>query len=321
MPHEIVLIALDGVHAMDLGMPSQVFGGLLDERGAERYRVRVCSPDGGAVATSAGFAALLEHDISVAAEADTVIVLPGGGARAARPGTLDPRVRDALLAARARGARVVSICTGAFVLGAAGMLDGRRATTYWRRSDEFRAAYPEVRLEPDVLFVDDGILTSAGVAAGLDLCLHLIGLDFGIAAANDAARRLVMAPRRSGGQAQFIDSWRPADDDDRLTPVLAWASQHLGDPLTVAGLARRATMSERTFTRRFREQTGTSPTAWITAERLARARELLEQTDLYVDEVARVSGLGSGTHLRAQFQRRFGQSPTEYRRVYRPASA
>jgi len=321
MTHEIALIALDGVHAMDLGMPAQVFGGLLDEEGAERYRVRVGSPGGAPVSTTAGFTALLEHDLSILETADTVMVLPGLGARAARPGTLDPSLRDALLSAAARGARVVSICTGAFVLAAAGMLDDRRATTYWRRTEEFRAAYPKVRLEPDVLFVDDGVLTSAGVAAGLDLCLHLIALDFGVAASNDAARRLVMAPRRVGGQAQFIDRWRPEDDGDRLSEVLAWASERLGEPLTVDSLAHRAAMSERTFTRRFREQTGTSPTAWLTTERLARARELLEGTDLYIDEVARLSGLGTGTHLRAQFQRRFGQSPTEYRRVYRPASA
>jgi transcriptional regulator GlxA family with amidase domain len=320
MTHDIALIALDGVHAMDLGMPAQVFGGLLDESGAERYRVRVCSPGGGAVETTAGFTALLEHDLSIVAEADTVIVLPGLGARAARPETLHPDVRSALLGAQERGARVVSICTGAFVLAAAGMLDGRRATTYWRRTEEFRSAFPRVRLEPDVLYVDDGILTSAGVAAGLDLCLHLVSLDFGIAAGNDAARRLVMAPRRSGGQAQFIDRWQPADDGDRLSDVLAWASAHLHETLSVETLARRAAMSERTFTRRFREQTGTSPTAWITTERLARARELLEGTDLYIDEIARLSGLGSGTHLRAQFQRRFGQSPTEYRRVFRPVA-
>lgn len=321
MPHEVVAIALQGAHAMDLGMPAQVFEGLLDEQGAERYRVRVCSPGGAPVVTTAGFTALLEHDLSIVAEADTVIVLPGTGARTARPDSLDPGLRDALVAAHARGARVVSICTGAFALAAAGMLDGRRATTYWRRSEEFRAAYPGVRLEPDVLFVDDGIFTSAGVAAGLDLCLHLISLDFGVALGNEAARRLVMAPRRAGGQAQFIERWRPADDTDRLGDVLAWASSHLDSALSVDSLARRASMSERTFTRRFREHTGTSPTAWITAERLARARELLEGSDLYVDEIARLSGLGSGTHLRSQFQRRFGQSPTEYRRVYRPARA
>ncbi len=321
MPHEIVALALPGAHAMDLGMPSQVFEGLTDEHGAERYRVRVCSPGGAPVETSAGFTAVLGHDLSAVDSADTVIVLPGTGARSSRADTLDPSVRNALLAAQARGARIVSICTGAFVLAAAGMLDERRATTYWRRSDEFRAAFPRVRLEPDVLFVDDGVLTSAGVAAGLDLCLYLIAEDFGIALGNEAARRLVMAPRRTGGQAQFIERSRPADDGERLSGVLAWASEHLSEQLTVESLSRRAAMSERTFTRRFRERTGTSPTAWITAERLARARELLEGTDLYIDEIARLSGLGSGTHVRAQFQRRFGQSPTEYRRVYRPANA
>jgi len=321
MPHEIALLALDGVHAMDLGMPHQVFGGLLDESGSERYRVRACSPGGAPVATTAGFTALLEHDLAIVAEAETVMVLPGLGARGARADSVDPAVREAILAAHARGARIVSICTGAFVLAAVGLLDGRRATTYWRRSEEFRAAFPRVRLEPDVLFVDDDVLTSAGVAAGLDLCLHLIAVDFGVAASNDAARRLVMAPRRAGGQAQFIERWRPTDDDDRLTEVLRWASSRLDERLDVDSLARRAAMSERTFTRRFREHTGTSPTAWITAERLAYARELLEETDLYIDEIARRCGLGSATHLRAQFQRRLGQSPTEYRRVFRPLSA
>jgi len=321
MTHEIAAIALPGAHAMDLGMPAQVFEGLLDEAGAERYRVRVCSPGGTPVETTAGFTAVLGHDLSIVAEADTVMVLPGVGARGMRAASIDPELRAVLLAAHARGARVVSICTGAFVLAAAGLLDGRRATTYWRRSEEFRAAFPRVRLEPDVLFVDDGVLTSAGVAAGLDLCLHLIALDFGVALGNEAARRLVMAPRRAGGQAQFIERWRPAENDDRLSDVLLWTSENLDAELGVDALARRAAMSARTFTRRFRERTGTSPTAWITAERLARARELLEGTDLYIDEVARRSGLGSATHLRAQFQRRFGQSPTEYRRVFRPASA
>jgi len=321
MPHDIVAIALPGAHAMDLGMPAQVFEGLLDEHGAERYRVRVCSPGGAPIETTAGFTAVLGHDLSIVAEADTVIVLPGTGARESRAASLDAELNEVLHAARNRGTRIVSLCTGAFVLAATGLLDGRRATTYWRRSEEFRAAFPAVRLEPDVLYVDDGVLTSAGVAAGLDLCLHLISVDFGIALGNEAARRLVMAPRRAGGQAQFIERWRPADDGDRLTGVLVWASAHLDESLSVDSLARRAAMSERTFTRRFREQTSTSPTAWITTERLARARELLESTDLYVDEIARISGLGSGTHLRAQFQRRFGQSPTEYRRVFRPTGA
>ena len=319
MTHDIALVAQQGAHAMDLGIPHQVFGGLLDESGAERYQVRIASPGGVPVVTSAGFTAMVEHDLSILDEADTVIVLPGRETRFSRPDTLDPQLRDRLLAAHDRGARIVSICTGAFVLASAGLLDGRRATTYWKRTEEFRAAFPHVRLEPDVLYVDDGVITSAGVAAGLDVCLHLVRSDFGMAVANDAARRAVMAPRRAGGQAQFIERHRPVDDGARLSTVLDWASEHLGDALSLDQLSSRAGMSPRTFTRRFREHTGTSPAAWLLSERLAHARELLETTDLHVGEVARTTGLGTATHLRAQFQRRFGHTPTAYRRVYQPA--
>lgn len=318
--HEIAVIALDGSVAFDLGIPSQAFHDALDEQGRPLYRVRICSIDGQPVNTTAGFAAAVEHDISLLETADTVIVAPGTQARETRSATVDPRLAAALLAASERGARIAAMCTGAFVLGALGLLDGRRATTYWRRTELFREAFPLVRLEPDVLFVDDGVLTSAGVAAGVDLCLHMIRSDRGIATANDVARSLVAPPTRPGGQAQYIERQRVFSPGDELSPVLAWAAEHLDEQLNVEVLAARAVMSERTFTRRFREQTGTSPIAWITTERLARARELLETTDLYIDEVARLSGLGSAAHLRAQFQRRFEQTPTEYRRVFRPAS-
>lgn len=311
--HEIAVIAQEDSVALDLGIPRQVFGGVLDDQGEPRYLVRLCTVDGRPVRTNAGFDAAVEHDLSIVATADTVIVLPGGQART---GPFPTELRSAILGAHDRGARVISICTGAFTVAEFGLLDGRRATTYWERTDEFRERFPRVQLEPDVLFVDDGILTSAGVAAGLDLCLHVVRADFGVAAANQAARRLVMAPTRPGGQAQFIERHRPADDGEQLSAVLGWAARNLDAPLSVDLLARRAVMSERTFTRRFRERTGTSPAAWIANERLAYARELLESTSLYIDEVARLSGLGSGTNLRSQFQRRFGQTPTEYRRVW-----
>jgi len=320
MPHEIVVLAMQDSVAFDLGIPRQAFGGAVDAEGEHLYRVRLCSVDGGPVRTNAGFDAVVGHDISIMPEADTVIVLPGLAARRAAT-ALDPAVSEALLAAHARGARIMSICTGAFVLGAIGLLDGKRATTFWQRSAEFREQFPLVNLEPDVLFVDDGILSSAGVAAGLDLCLHVIRTDFGVAAANGVARNLVMPPMRFGGQAQYIERSRPVDDGDRISTLLVWMSDRIEQPLGIDTLARQATMSERTLTRRFREHTGTSPAAWILDERLARARELLESTDLYIDEIAQLSGLGSGTHLRSQFQRRFAQSPTEYRKVYRPISS
>lgn len=283
--------------------------------------MRLCSIDAQPVRTTAGFSAIVEHDLSIVAEADTVIVAPGREARESGENGASPAIADALRSAQERGTRIVAICTGAFLLAAVGLLDGRRATTYWRRTEEFRRQFPRVRLEPDVLFVDDGILTSAGVAAGLDLCLHIVRTDLGVAAANDAARHLVMPPTRPGGQAQFIERHRPADDGSRLAQVLDWASSNLHAALNVELLAARASMSERSFTRHFREHTGTSPAAWLTGQRLARARELLETTDLYIDEVARLSGLGSATHMRTQFQRRLGQSPSDYRRVFRPVSA
>lgn len=314
--HDVALIALDGSVVFDLGIPPQVFGAVVDGHGLPRYRVRTCSIDGAPVQTSAGYAIAVEHDLSIADDADTVIVTGGDGAVAMARDGMDPRLADALHAASKRGARVMSICTGAFALAAAGLLDGRRATTHWRYADEFRRLFPAVKLDADVLFVDDGVLTSAGVAAGLDLCLEVVRMDFGAAAANTSARRAVTAPQRPGGQAQFIERQRPADNGDRISSVLAWANERLAEPLPIGVLARRAAMSERTLTRHIRAHTGSSPASWITSQRLALARELLEQTDLTVEEVARASGLRTGSHLRDQFQRRLGQTPTEYRRLF-----
>ena len=318
--HSIAVIALGGSIALDLGIPAEVFGGVHDENGKPRYSVRLCSIDGSPVSTNGGFSAVVDHDLSIVAEADTVIVLPGLDARDSAHSAVDPRLARALLDASERGARMMAICTGGFVLAALGLLDGRRATMYWRRTEEFRALFPRVLLDVDVLFVDDGVLTSAGVAAGLDLCLYVVGKDFGVATANAVARQLVTPPIRAGGQAQFIERDRQREDGDLISRVLGWASSNLEMPIAVPDLARRASMSERSFTRHFRARTGTSPGAWIMGERLALARELLESTDLYVDEIARLSGLGTATHLRGQFQRRLGQTPSEYRRVYRPKS-
>lgn len=315
MVHRIAVLATENVVVLDLGMPTQAFGTSVDEAGMPRYRVEVCSVDGKPVMTSAGFSADVQHDLALLETADTVIV--PGGSWITSGGFRDERISVALRAASHRGARIMSICTGAFVLAAAGLLDGRRATTHWRYADTFRELFPAVELDRDVLFVDDSVLTSAGVAAGLDLCIYVLRKDFGAAAANTAARRMVMAPERPGGQAQFIERCLPSDDGDALSAVLTWATGNLAAELSVDRLARRAAMSARSFTRHFRARTGSSPAAWIAAERLGYAKELLETTDLYIDEVARHTGIGSAAHLRAQFQRRFGQSPSAYRRVYR----
>jgi transcriptional regulator GlxA family with amidase domain len=215
------------------------------------------------------------------------------------------------------GTRLVSICTGAFVLAAAGLLDGRPATTHWKFADSMRRLHPQVQLDENVLFVDDGdVLTSAGLAAGIDLCLHIIRSDHGAQVANAVARYCVVPPWREGGQAQFIDRQVPAPDQFSTAATREWASQHLDEELTVQRLARHANMSARTFNRRFREETGQSPGVWVRNRRVDRARELLESRDLPVDEVARQAGLGSGGNLRHHLRRGVGMSPSSYRKVY-----
>jgi transcriptional regulator GlxA family with amidase domain len=232
---------------------------------------------------------------------------------------LAPEV-SAALATIPPGARLVSICTGAFVLAAAGLLDGRRATTHWKFADSLRRLHPEVLVDENVLFVDDGdILTSAGLAAGIDLCLHIIRSDHGVQVANAVAKYCVVPPWREGGQAQFIDRQVPEPDDFSTAATREWALQHLDDELTVQRLARHAKMSARTFSRRFREETGQSPGTWVRNRRVDRARELLESRDLPVDEVARLSGLGSGGNLRHHLRRGVGMSPSSYRKVYQGA--
>jgi transcriptional regulator GlxA family with amidase domain len=253
------------------------------------------------------------------ATADTVVI-PGTRHPSARvDGVLSPDVEAALALIRP-GTRLVSICTGAFVLAAAGLLDGRTATTHWRFADELRRLHPLVRVDENVLFVDDGdVLTSAGLAAGIDLCLHIIRSDHGAAVANAVARYCVVPPWREGGQAQFIDRRLPAPDHFSTAATREWALQHLDEELTVARLARHANMSARTFNRRFREETGQAPGAWIRSRRVDNARELLESHDYSVDEVARLSGLGSGGNLRHHLRRGVGMSPSSYRKVYQGA--
>ncbi|MCO6005874.1 helix-turn-helix domain-containing protein [Actinoallomurus purpureus] len=316
MPHEVVVLALDDVVAFDLGVPSQVFGAARDADGRPFYRIRVCTPDGRPVRTSAGFTAVPEHGPEILAAADTVVVPGVHGGTALLDGTLEPPVAAAL-ARRRPDSRIMSICTGAFVLAAAGTLDGRPATTHWAYVERFRALHPTVRLDPDVLFVDDGdVLSSAGVGAGVDLCLHVIRQDHGSAVANGAARRSVMPPWREGGQSQFIERPMPAPTGASTAEARAWALERLHEPLDLARLARRAGMSVRTFTRRFREETGISPAQWLVRQRIEEARRLLETTDLPVDQVAERAGLGTAASLRQHLHTTVGVSPAAYRRTF-----
>ena len=254
----------------------------------------------------------MRDGLDVIADADTVLVTGTGNRLAA-----DTRVLAALRDAAGSGKRIASICTGAFVLAQAGLLDGRSATTYWLHSAEFRSRFPAVDLRPDVLFVEDGrLLTSAGLAAGIDLCLHMVRSDYGAAAANSVARLAVVAPVRPGGQAQFIDSPLPPENGSSLTPTRAWAADRLHEPLTLADLAAHAHTSIRTLTRRFHAETGLSPLQWLLHQRVDRARELLETTSLSVAEVAIRTGLGTPDSLRQHLRNRIGLTPSAYRAAF-----
>jgi transcriptional regulator GlxA family with amidase domain len=318
-PHRVVVLALPPVVGYDLVIPSQVLGSAVDEAGRPLYDVTVAGLDRSTVPTVAGYGIVPTADATALATADTVIV-PGTRLPGPRSdGSLPADVRDALASIRP-GARTVSICTGAFVLAAAGLLDGRRATTHWAHAATFRELYPAVRLEEDVLFVDEGdVLTSAGLSAGVDLCLHLLRRDHGAAVANHVARYCVVAPWRDGGQAQFIERTVPETAGASTSAAREWALAHLDEAIDVPALARAAAMSVRTFTRRFREETGLSPGAWLVQQRVRRAQELLETTELPVDQVARRVGMGTATSLRQHLRASAGLSPSAYRRTFRSA--
>jgi transcriptional regulator GlxA family with amidase domain len=319
--HKIAVIALDGVIGLDLGTPAQVFGAARDADGHRLYDVRACTPGGTPVVSTAGFRVLTDHDLGLTTTADTVIV-PGVHRKPTDGVTLDPDVAGALRDAYARGARIMSICTGAFVLAAAGLLDGRTATTHWAHADRFRELHPAVRLDPGVLFVDEGaVLTSAGVAAGIDLCLHVVRRDHGAEVANRAARRCVVPPWRDGGQAQYIERPVPSGDGAGTAATREWAMARLDEALTLRAMADHARMSVRTFTRRFRDETGVSPARWLLGQRTDHARLLLETTDLGVDRIARRAGFGTAAALRQQFHAVVGVAPTAYRRTFRAPSA
>lgn len=314
--HRVAVLLVEPVVGFDAGIAPTLFGAATGADGTPLYEVEVCGLSRAPVATTNGYAIVPGAGPEVLATADTVVV-PGTRYQPARSdGVLEPELAAALASIRP-GTRIVSICTGAFVLAAAGLLDGRPATTHWRWADDLRALHPDVLLDENVLFVDDGdVLSSAGLAAGIDLCLHIIRADHGAAVANDVARYCVVPPWREGGQAQFIERHAPGDPHASTAATRQWALDHLDEPLSIEQLARHARMSERTFCRRFREETGQSPGGWVRSRRVERARELLETHDLPVDEVARRAGLGSGGNLRHHLRRGLGMSPSSYRKVF-----
>ncbi|MFC9930289.1 GlxA family transcriptional regulator [Streptomyces sp. NPDC127190] len=311
--HRVVVLALDGVYPFELGIPQRVFG-----TAEGRYEVVTCTADGRPVRTSADFRITPDHGPDALATADTVVVPPYTSA----PDTvrLPDAVADALALVPA-GARIVSICTGAFTLAAAGLLDGRTATTHWRLADRFRAAFPQVNLDADVLFIDDGdILTSAGAASGVDVCLHLVRKDHGSEVANRVARRCVVPPWRDGGQAQYIEQPVPEPSAAGTAATREWALRRLDEPLTLADLAGHARMSLRTFARRFQDEVGMSPGRWLIQQRVLRARELLESSDLPVEQIAGKAGFGTPASLRQHLHAAIGVSPQAYRRTFRAAA-
>ncbi|MGF1429942.1 helix-turn-helix domain-containing protein [Kitasatospora sp. LaBMicrA B282] len=319
--HTVAVYAFDGMAPFELGVVVEVFGlarpelaGLLS---APWYDLKVCADEPGRpLAAVGGFELVARHGLDELAAADTVIVV---GVANAFGGTVSPELVAALRTAHERGARIVSICSGAFALAAAGLLDGREATTHWRYAELLKQRHPQVRVNPDVLYVDHGdLLTSAGSAAGIDLCLHLVRRDHGARVANTVARRFVVPPHREGGQAQFIEAAVApvAEAADGVAQSMQWALDHLTAPLTVALLARAAHMSERSYLRHFTARNGTSPMRWVIAQRIAASLPLLEALDGTVEEIAAAVGFESAATYRHHFGRTMRTSPTTYRRTF-----
>jgi AraC family transcriptional activator FtrA len=309
----VVAVAYDGLCTFEFGVATELFALPRPEVEVPWYDFSVVAVDEGPLRATGGLILSAPTDLDELAGAGTIL-LPGWR----DPGEAPPaRLLDALRNAHQQGARLASICSGVFILAASGLLDGLRATTHWRYVDQLQAAHPEIQVEPDVLYVDNGsILTSAGSAAGIDLGLHLIRRDHGAAVANQVARRLVLPPHRDGGQAQYIAAAVPAEGDVSLAATMDWALDRLHEPLTVDDLAAHAAMSARTFARRFRDATGETPHRWLTASRVERARELLETTELGIDAVADRSGLGTAANLRHHFERLIHTTPSRYRAAF-----
>jgi len=316
----VAVIVYPGVTVFELGVACDIFGDEWSATfGVPWYRLFVCGITAGPVATDSGFQVLPAYGLERVREAATLIVLPTVSFE-----QIPAELPGILRQAHERGSRIVSLCTGAFALGAAGLLDGRRATTHWEECAQLAGQYPAAKVDPDVLFTDeDDILTSAGSAASIDLCLHLVRKDHGTEIATQLARQLVVPPQRDGGQAQYIDTPMPDLDDSRLfAGTLDWLQEHLAEPITVEDLAARSAMSPRTFARRFLASTGTTPYRWLLRQRIQHAQRLLETTDLPIDLVAGASGFSTAANLRKHFSRAVLTSPQAYRRTFagRPAS-
>ncbi len=315
MLKNVAAVLLDGVHPFELGVVCEVFGIDRSDDGLPVYDFAVASAEGPTLSTHAGFSLHTEHGLERLETAD-LIALPAGNAYASR--SYPPELLAALRRAVDRGARVLSVCSGVFVLGAAGLLDGRRCAVHWHHADELARQYPRTTVEPDVLYVDaDPVITSAGTAAGIDACLHIVRKEQGPEVANAIARRMVVPPHRDGGQAQYIERPLPRSTCDTVGEVLVWMERHLDEDVTVEQLAARAHMSPRTFARRFQQETGTTPYRWILRQRVLLAQELLEATDETMDAIAGRTGFGTAAALRHQFVRSLGTTPQAYRRTFR----
>ncbi|WP_018604430.1 helix-turn-helix domain-containing protein [Uliginosibacterium gangwonense] len=311
--HRLAVVAFDRISAFHLTVPGLVFA--QGERFGAEFDIQVCACEPGPLHTDAGFAIVVEHGLEAIATAQTVVVPSWCSPREAPPAAL----LEALCDAHTRGARIVGLCLGAYVLAAAGLLDGRRATTHWAYAQDFAQRFPKVEVDANVLYVDEGdLLTSAGTVAGIDCCLHLLRQTHGMEITNSVARRLVTAPHRQGGQAQFIEQPLPATAGDaRLGELLAWVRRHLDQPHSLDSLAARALMSRRSFTRHFRQLTGTTVGDWLLSERLALSQRLLECGKHSIETIAQMSGFGAAVSLRHHFGRAFGVSPNAWRQTFR----
>jgi transcriptional regulator GlxA family with amidase domain len=317
--HTVALVVFDRISPFEMAVPCEVFGADRSDMGLPNYRFQVCAAEEGLLRTEVGFGIMAPYGLEGLREAQTVVVPAWRDVEEAPPAELV----DALRQSYGRGARLVSLCSGAFILAHAGLLDGRRATTHWMYARALAERFPAVEVDQNVLYVDQGqILTSAGTAAGIDLCLHVVRLDHGAEVANAFARRMVVPPHRDGGQAQYVRMpVAESPGEGRLTDTLAWASANLGEALTVPEMAHHARMSERTFARRFREVTGTTPLRWVLGQRILAAQRRLESSDDPVERVAQDCGFGTGATLRLHFGREVGVSPTRYRVTFKQDAA
>ncbi|MGW2724768.1 GlxA family transcriptional regulator [Streptomyces sp. NPDC001492] len=319
MLQNVAAVVLDGVNPFELAVVCEVFGTDRSDDGLPVYDFAVASAEGPVLSTRAGFSMNVEHGLERLEEAD-LIAVPAGACFETRE--FPPELLDALRRAAGRGARILSVCSGVFVVAAAGLLDGRRCAVHWHHAEELARAYPRLTVEPDVLYVDeDPVITSAGTAAGIDACLHIVRKEQGPEVANKIARRMVVPPHRDGGQAQYIERPLPPSHGDTVAEVLVWMERHLDEEVTVEQLADRAHMSPRTFARRFQQETGTTPYRWILRQRVLLAQRLLEGTDETVDAIAGRAGFGNAAALRHQFVQAIGTTPNAYRRTFRGPEA